>query len=167
MTLGQDTISLKGDWFYKVGYSSTPMPSNQVTFHYQPASLFNALVAPLKNFSTKGVIWYQGESNTKNPKEYESLFADLIKDWRVYFSKPQLPFLYVQLANFMEESSAPQESNWAELREVQRKTLSIPNTAMAVITDIGEWNDIHPLNKKLLATDWHWQLNTLLMEIKK
>ena len=151
LTLGQDTVSLKGDWFYKVGYSSAPMPSNQVTFHYQPSSLYNAMVAPLKNFTTKGVIWYQGESNTKNPKEYESLFADMIKDWRIYFGKPQLPFLYVQLANFMEQSTVSQESNWAELREVQRKTLSIPNTGMAVITDVGEWNDIHPLDKKTVG----------------
>lgn len=151
LTLGKDTVSLTGYWHYKVGYSSTPMPSNQVTFHYQPSSLFNAMVAPLKNYAKKGVIWYQGESNTKNPKEYEELFADLIKDWRTYFNKPQMPFLYVQLANFMEESAVPQESNWAELREVQRKILNIPNTAMAVITDVGEWNDIHPLDKKTVG----------------
>ncbi|MFD1628857.1 sialate O-acetylesterase [Pseudopedobacter beijingensis] len=151
LTLGKDTVSLTGDWYYKVGYASTPMPSNQVTFHYQPSSLFNALVAPLKNYAKKGVIWYQGESNTKNPKEYENLFADLVKDWRTYFNQPKMPFLYVQLANFMEESAVPQESNWAEMREVQRKALEIPHTAMAVITDVGEWNDIHPLDKKAVG----------------
>lgn len=151
LTLGKDTVSLTGDWYYKVGYASTPMPSNQVTFHYQPSSLFNALVAPLKNYTKKGVIWYQGESNTKNPKEYESLFTDLVTDWRSYFNQLKMPFLYVQLANFMEESAVPQESNWAELREVQRKALEIPHTEMAVITDVGEWNDIHPLDKKTVG----------------
>ncbi len=151
LTLGKDTIPLNGEWAYKVGHSSAPMPSNQVTFHYQPSSLFNAMLAPLSKLSAKGVIWYQGESNTKNPKEYESLFKDLINNWRTYLNKPQLPFLYVQLANFMEESDTPQESNWAATREAQRKALEIPQTAMAVVTDVGEWNDIHPLDKKTVG----------------
>jgi len=151
LTLGTDTVSLSGEWLYRVGYVSGPMPSDQVTFHYQPSSLFNAMLAPLKNFAAKGVIWYQGESNTENPSEYERLFADLIADWRAYLGKPRLPFLYVQLANFMEESVMPQESNWAATREAQRKALKIPQTAMAVVTDAGEWNDIHPLDKKTVG----------------
>lgn len=151
LTLGNDTIPLTGEWKYKVGYSSPRMPAGQVTFHYQPSSLFNAMVSPLKNYGNKGVIWYQGESNTSNPKEYENSFADVILDWRKHFSDPKMPFLFVQLANFMEESDQPQESNWAETREVQRKTLRIPNTAMVVLTDAGEWNDIHPLDKKTVG----------------
>lgn len=151
LTFDKDTLPLTGSWAYKVGFASAPMPSNQVTFHYQPSSLFNAMLSPLKNFSVKGVIWYQGESNTKKPKEYESLFTDLISDWRKYLDRPQLPFTYAQLANFMQESDTPQESNWAETREAQRKALNIPNTAMAVITDVGEWNDIHPLDKETVG----------------
>ncbi len=151
LTLGKDTISLTGEWLYKVGYVSNPMPSDQVTFHYQPSGLFNAMLAPLKNVTVKGVIWYQGESNTKDPSEYENLFADLITDWRTYLGKPELPFLYVQLANFMEESDTPQESNWAATREAQRKALEIPNTAMTVVIDAGEWNDIHPLDKQTVG----------------
>jgi sialate O-acetylesterase len=148
LTFGEDTLNLSGEWKYKVGYASTPMPGGQTTFHYQPSSLFNAMLAPIFNYKIAGVLWYQGESNTRNPKEYSHLFADMIVDWRSHFKQGDLPFLYVQLANFMEPASTPQESNWAELREVQRRTLRIPNTAMAVIIDIGEWNDIHPLNKK-------------------
>lgn len=151
LTLGEDTVSLTGGWSYKAGYVSHPMPSDQVTFHYQPSSLFNAMLAPLKHVAAKGVIWYQGESNTKDPDEYERLFTDLIADWRNYLGQPQLPFLYVQLANFMEESDTPQESNWAATRETQRAALKIPNTAMTVVTDAGEWNDIHPLDKETVG----------------
>lgn len=151
LTLGSDTIPLSGEWKYKVGYSSAPLPSGQVTFHYQPAGLFNAMVSPLKRYGKKGVIWYQGESNTANPQEYEKSFPDVILDWRKHFSDSKMPFLFVQLANFMEESDQPQESNWAETREVQRKTLQIPHTAMVVLIDAGEWNDIHPLDKKTVG----------------
>jgi sialate O-acetylesterase len=96
----------------------------------------------------KGVIWYQGESNADTPGEYEALMTALIQDWRNQWEQEELPFLYVQLANFMERKDQPGDSNWARLREAQMKTLSVPNTGMAVTIDVGEWNDIHPLNKK-------------------
>lgn len=145
---GNDVIDLKGDWQYKLGYASEPMPGGGTTFQYQPAGLFNAMIAPLLNYKIKGVIWYQGESNTSNPKAYKKLFSDVILDWRKHWNQGDFPFLYVQLANFMQAKSQPSESNWAELREAQLKTLEVPNTAMAVTLDIGEWNDIHPLNKE-------------------
>lgn len=144
----EDTLRLDGEWQYEVGYSSDPMPGGQVTFHYQPSSLFNAMVAPVLNYKIKGVIWYQGESNTNDPQEYTYLFKHIITDWRKNFNQGNFSFLYVQLANFMEVKDQPMESNWAELREAQLKALTIPNTGMAVAIDIGEWNDIHPLNKK-------------------
>lgn len=147
LTFDNDTLNLAGEWKYKVGYATTPMPGGQTTFHYQPSTLFNAMLAPIFNYKIEGVLWYQGESNTRNPKEYSSLFSNLVTDWRKHFHQGDFPFLYVQLANFMEAVKTPQESNWAEMRNVQRKALSIPNTGMAVIIDIGEWNDIHPLNK--------------------
>jgi sialate O-acetylesterase len=147
-----ESIDLTGIWKYKTGAKITPeqiQPTQPpTTFHYKPAGLYNSMIAPALNASIKGVIWYQGESNTGRTKEYESLFADLIKDWRTKWNNPDLPFLFVQLANFMKAQRMPSESGWAELRNVQRKTLNIPNTGMAVAIDIGEWNDIHPLNKK-------------------
>jgi sialate O-acetylesterase len=106
------------------------------------------MIAPLLNYKIKGVIWYQGESNTGNPLEYQRLFPALIADWREKWNQGDFPFLYVQLASFMEAREDPCESEWAELREAQLKTLSVSNTAMAVVIDIGEWNDIHPLNKQ-------------------
>ncbi|MBN2610792.1 MAG: sialate O-acetylesterase [Bacteroidales bacterium] len=144
---GDDKIDLKGDWHYKVGAIAEPMPP-QTFIRGKPAGLFNAMIAPLLNYSIKGVIWYQGESNAERPGEYCKLFSALISDWRKVWEQGDFPFLYVQLPNFMEPRDHPSESNWALLREAQSKALALPNTAMAVAIDVGEWNDIHPLRKK-------------------
>jgi sialate O-acetylesterase len=141
------TIDLKGEWQYKLGVTMEPLPG-KTFIEWQPSGLYNAMLAPLLNYKIKGVIWYQGESNTGNPREYQRLFPALIADWREKWQQGDFPFLYVQLANFMEAKDKPSESNWAELREAQLKTLAVPNTAMAVTIDTGEWNDIHPLNKE-------------------
>lgn len=147
------TIDLKGPWNYKLGVTSDPL-SPKTFIQWQPVGLFNGEIAPLLNYAIKGVIWYQGESNTKNPpdtknpREYQKLFPTMVADWRQRWNQGDFPFLYVQLASFMATKDQPSESNWAELRESQLKCLSVPNTAMVVITDIGEWNDIHPLNKE-------------------
>src|SRR5690606_35735848 len=90
----------------------------------------------------------QGESNADRPGEYADLLKALIRDWRQKFNNSNLPFVYAQLPNFMEVTYLPSESNWAALRESQLKALSIPHTAMTVNIDLGEWNDIHPDNKK-------------------
>ena len=148
LSAGNETIDLKGLWQYKLGYASEPMPGGETTFQYQPAGLFNAMISPLLNYRIKGVIWYQGESNTGRAKEYSGLFRGIIEDWRKHWKQGDFPFIYVQLANFMEPKSSPSESNWAELRDAQLKTLSVLNTGMAVTIDIGEWNDIHPLDKE-------------------
>jgi len=141
------TIDLKGWWQYKLGATMNSLPG-KTFIEWQPIGLYNAMIAPLLNYRIKGVIWYQGESNTGNTMEYQKLFPALIADWREKWNQGDFPFLYVQLANFLEAKSQPSESNWAELREAQLKTLSVSNTAMTVTTDIGEWNDIHPLNKE-------------------
>jgi len=141
------TIDLKGQWQYKLGATMEPLQS-KTFIEWQPLGLYNGMIAPLRNYKIKGVIWYQGESNTGNPCEYQKLFPALIADWRQKWNQGDFPFLYVQLANFMQVNDQPSESNWAELRQAQLKTLAIPNTAMAVTIDIGEWNDIHPLNKQ-------------------
>jgi sialate O-acetylesterase len=94
------------------------------------------------------VVWYQGESNTDRAAEYSDLLTTLINDWRTHWNEGNFPFLIVQLPNFMEAKKEPSESDWALLREAQLKTLSVPNTGLAVAIDLGEWNDIHPLDKK-------------------
>lgn len=147
LKFANNIIDLKGAWQYKLGFASNPIPST-ITIQYQPLGLYNGMIAPLLNYKIKGVIWYQGESNTGNPADYYQLFTSLITDWRKNWGQGNFPFLYVQLANFMETKNVPSESKWAQLREAQFKALALPNTGMAVIIDLGEWNDIHPTNKQ-------------------
>lgn len=144
--IGTQIIDLKGAWGYKLGYASKPIGST-ITINYQPEGLYNAMIAPLLNYKIKGVIWYQGESNTAIPGEYYSLFPSVINNWRQKWNEGNFSFVYVQLANFMETHNQPAESNWAQVREAQLLTLKLPNTGMAVITDLGDWNDVHPTNK--------------------
>ncbi|PTS98541.1 sialate O-acetylesterase [Flavobacterium sp. HMWF030] len=146
LVLGKDTLDLKGSWKYELGAKMLPLPG-QTFVRWKPVGLYNAMIAPLKNYSIKGVLWYQGESSTKKPSEYFSLMETLITNWRTQWQQPKLPFLVVQLTNFMDPKTEPVESNWAALRQQQLNTLAISNTGMAVTIDLGERNDIHPLNK--------------------
>lgn len=164
LDLGGQKIDLSGEWRYKIGMQSGPMPAT-TTLHYLPGSLFKAKLAPAFDFNIKGVIWYQGESNvqrskslhkipanliptTSSAEEYATLFPDLIRDWRKHFNQGDFPFLFVQLPNFLRAQPEPGESEWAELRQAQAQALKLKNTGMVVAIDTGEWNDIHPLNKK-------------------
>lgn len=147
---GKDTLDLKGTWQYKVGQVFTPQRFGGGGFSAQnsPTALYNAMLAPVADYTVKGFLWYQGESNTGNAKEYAALMHAIIADWRTKFREPDAPFLYVQLPGFMDRNYLPSESQWAALREAQLKSLSEPNTGMAVAIDLGEWNDIHPDRKK-------------------
>ena len=142
-----DSIDLKGSWQYRLGATAGPLAPTTF-FQYKPLGLFNGMVAPLLPYTIKGVIWYQGEANTGKAGEYRRVFSSLIADWRRHWGEGDFPFLYVQLPNFMEAREQPSESQWAELREAQREVLSVPRTGMAVAIDIGEWNDLHPLDKE-------------------
>lgn len=89
---------------------------------------------------------------TRNPSSYRSVFPALIKNWREKWNQCDFPFLFVQLAGFMEPRNEPSESNWAATRQAQLETLrTVPHTAMAVAVDVGEWNDIHPLDKQTVG----------------
>jgi len=157
LAAGNDSIDLRGDWLYKVGEVFRPFdpaaaPNTPVlVMQNEPTGLYNTLVAPVINYRIKGILWYQGEANTFKPKEYQQLLPALIAAWRNKWQEGPIPFLYVQLPNFMEAQYLPSESNWAELRYAQLKSLFVPNTAMAVTIDVGEWNDIHPLEKKVVG----------------
>jgi len=148
LTVDGDTFQLSGEWKYKLGATMKPM-EEQTFIRWKPGGLYNGMISPLTAYKIKGVIWYQGESNADEPESYEEAFSAMINNWRDAWNQDEeFPFLYVQLANFMEETDEPVESKWAELRQAQLETLSISNTSMAVTIDLGEWNDIHPLNKK-------------------
>ncbi len=114
-----------------------------------PSSLYNGMIHPLLKLAVKGAIWYQGESNAGRAYQYRTLHPLLIESWREKWNQPDLPFIFVQLANFKKVENDPVESDWAELREAQLMTLSkLDNTGMAVTIDIGEADNIHPRNKQ-------------------
>jgi sialate O-acetylesterase len=148
--IGSQKIDLTGDWKYHTGAALKPSfgRGQGGGQQFSPAGLYNRLISPVIGFKLKGTIWYQGESNTDRGLEYRQLFKDLITEWRTKFAQPDMPFLFAQLANLGIPNKQPVESGWADVREAQRRALELPNTGMAVTFDIGEWNDIHPLNKK-------------------
>ncbi len=114
-----------------------------------PTVLYNGMIAPLIPYGIRGAIWYQGESNAGRAAEYRTLFPTMIQNWRHDWHEGDFPFLFVQLAPWLQVSKVPQESAWAELREAQLLTsLHTPNTGMAVITDVGDPADIHPRRKE-------------------
>jgi sialate O-acetylesterase len=113
-----------------------------------PSWVFNGMIAPVIPFGIRGVIWYQGESNSGQAYRYRTLFPALISDWRNAWKEGDFPFVFVQLANFGKRPDKPGGSAWAELREAQLMTLSLPNTAMASAVDIGAADDVHPRNKQ-------------------
>lgn len=144
---GNTKVSLEGTWKYSNSIVEPQLP--QVEFlAFQPGMMYNSMIHPLINYPIKGAIWYQGESNAGRHEEYRELFSAMIQNWRDKWAIGDFPFLFVQLANFMERKEVQPESNWAFLREAQDQTLALPNTGMAVIIDIGEEGDIHPKNKK-------------------
>jgi sialate O-acetylesterase len=115
-------------------------------------TLYDGMIAPLTPYGLKGVLWYQGEANTGEAHEYARLLPALMADWRNDFHSPQLPFLIVQLAGFGPANSAPDDSAWASLREVQRRSVEAdPRAGLAVAIDIGDRYDIHPTNKQEVA----------------
>lgn len=118
---------------------------------WQPSSLYNSMIAPMLELPIKGVIWYQGESNAERAYQYRTLFPALISNWRADFKQPNLPFLFVQLANFKNPSTQPTNDSWAELREAQAYALKLPYTAMSTAIDVGDANDIHPKDKKTVG----------------
>jgi sialate O-acetylesterase len=147
LIVDKDTISLEGKWKYKIGTVVEPLEDRLFTGKI-PTGLFNGMISPMREYSIEGVVWYQGESNTSRAIEHYELFKLLIQDWRNNWQQGNFPFLFVQLPNFVEVNEEKTLYDWAYFRESQLKALAIPNTGMVVTIDIGEYNDIHPLNKK-------------------
>jgi len=139
-------ISLAGDWKIRVESITS---SSAIGPNRYPTLLFNAMINPILNFGIRGAIWYQGESNAGRAFQYRKAFPLMIQDWRKHFNQGDFPFYFVQLASFNAAmGNSKLGSSWAELREAQTMTLSLPNTGMAITTDIGEAKDIHPRNKQ-------------------
>jgi sialate O-acetylesterase len=147
---GKDCIELAGIWKYKTG-AYRPERPKEFFFQRQHRGLFNAMIAPVLRYPLTAVLWYQGESNEENPQEYFKLFSLMISDWRNKNNNEHLPFLFVQLPIFGEPQDNDENSPWAVLREAQKSALAIANTGMAAALEAGEWNDLHPVDKKTIG----------------
>ncbi len=158
-----DVIPLSSSWKFHVGAIMPSCPSGNVSMQNQPATLYNAVLYPLAPYAINGVVWYQGESNTGNPTPYADYLKKMMGCWRDRWQNQQMPFCIVQLANYdgrqqtgnpspIVPQNNPVNSNWAQLREAQRLTAAAdPYAELAVINDLGETVDIHPLRKKEVA----------------
>lgn len=148
---GNEEVSLQGEWKYRLGAPMPPAPG-MMFFCYEPVCLYNAMIAPLQNYGIRGVLWYQGESNVDRRNEYAALLTALIADWRNTFGNPELPFYIVELADFLSRDDVSGRQAWAEMRKEQAKVAETNrNTRLIRNSDLGEWNDIHPLDKKTLG----------------
>ena len=144
LTLQNSVIPLSGKWKFNVVQIKSEVSPNGY-----PSLLYNAMINPLVPFAFQGVLWYQGEANVSRAKQYQIAFPLMINDWRTKWKQGDFPFYFVQLATFDEYGgNSKNGSKWAELREAQTETLKLPNTGMAVTTDIGNAKDIHPTNKQ-------------------
>lgn len=144
LAIGNKSIPLDGKWKFRVIVVKTALSPNSY-----PSLLYNAMVNPLVPYGIQGVLWYQGEANVWRAAEYKKSFPLMITDWRTKFKQGNFPFYFVQLSTFDEfRGNSEKGSRWAELREAQSETLKVPNTGMAVTTDIGNAKDIHPTNKQ-------------------
>ena len=159
----KDVIPLAPTWKVNVGTEMPNCPSGDVSLQNIPTTLYNAVLHPLAPYAINGVVWYQGESNTGNPAPYADYLKKLMGCWRDRWQDPQMPFVIVQLANYdgrqqsgfprpITPQTAPMNSGWAQLREAQRTAAKAdPRAELAVINDLGETVDIHPLRKKEVA----------------
>ena len=159
----KDVIPLSDTWKMHVGVEMPSCPSSDVSLQNLPTTLYNAVLYPLAPYALNGVVWYQGESNTGNPAPYADYLKKLMGCWRDRWQDQQMPFVIVQLANYdgrqqtgfprpISYQAEPVNSGWAQLREAQRTAVKVdPYAELAVINDLGETVDIHPLRKKEVA----------------
>jgi len=149
----EDAIMISGEWREKV---ERKVDTSQTAPHMPfgpgnpnvPGGLFNGMIAPLIPYGIKGAIWYQGEADAGNARQYRTLFPALIRDWRRRWSEAEFPFFFVQLANFHVRQDLPTDSDWAEIREAQVAALKLSETGMVTAIDIGQADTIHPKNKR-------------------
>lgn len=122
--------------------------TNYGPWRNSPTALYNGMIHPLVPMALRGFCWYQGEQNELRGYEYRDLFPMLINDWRKQWGNNELPFFFVQLANFHERKNEPTEALWAEMREAQERALHVKNTGMVVTADIGMGDNVHYPNKQ-------------------
>jgi sialate O-acetylesterase len=146
------TVPLGGEWRYQFVPESMGYPPRAPWESVSGlSSIYNGMIAPLMPYALRGVLWYQGESNTGEAGRYQALLAGLMADWRRGFAA-DLPFLVVELPNFGVPSALAGPSSWANLREAQRRAVVADrNAALAVTIDVGEAQALHPPNKQAVG----------------
>lgn len=146
----EEEIDLTGEWYYEIGAACEQIEPTDFV-NWKPTGLYNGMVAPCRPYTLAGILWYQGESNTHVPEVYLELMKRMVAGYRKEWGE-ELPFLYVQLPNFAidrYDSDADETGQgWPVVRELQRRAKKLPRVGMAVTMDLGEDNDLHPLNKK-------------------
>lgn len=133
------------------GLGAQPGQNENPEGSHFPAGLWNAMMNPLVEFPVKGFLWYQGCTDVGHADMYEATFRAMIEDWRQQWQDPQMPFYFVQLANYLEPKDCQPESWWALLRESQASALNLNNVGMVVNIDLGDAQDIHPKTKRELG----------------
>lgn len=151
LTSNGDEISLEGSWAHKIGMRM-PQGPDMIFWHYTPIVLYDAMISPLFRYPVEGVVWYQGESNVSNRELYYDMLSAMIKDWRKGYAKENVPFYIVELADFLHPSDIGGRKAWDEMRHQQARVAEAdPYSTLIKNSDLGEWNDIHPLDKKTLG----------------
>lgn len=159
---GMQSFRLDNPW--KFNATLEPELPGWQNYYNTHTVIYNAMIHPLMPYSMRGIFWYQGENNVGKAKQYQSLLPKLIESWRIGFKQGNLPFITIQLANYMKRASEPLESKWAELREAQAMSLRYPNTGLVTTIDIGETNDIHPRNKLDVGRRLYQQAQSLVYD---
>ncbi len=142
---GRWEVDLSGEWKYTIGTPMRELPL-MTFFQYEPSALYNGMMHPILKYSFKGGLWYQGESNSGNPKDYAKYLKELVGCWRLWFGD-DFSFIAVQLPEYDDPSRMEPIDSWAILREEVRRVSGELGIGMAVTIDVGEHNDIHPQKK--------------------
>lgn len=146
---GEETISLEGRWAARISAIEEPMGDAKF-FTWQPTALYNKMIYPVRNISFDSILFYQGESNSRYPEDYEYLLRDMIGEWRKFFG--DISFIFAELPDFKGETWEKDGDDWDKMRRAQKKVAeSVYNTAMVKMYDLGQYNEIHPQNKKDVA----------------
>ncbi|MBQ0058149.1 MAG: sialate O-acetylesterase [Bacteroidales bacterium] len=161
LTSGKDEIDLEGQYRMHRGVMMPGQPGVEGVNNGKASALYDNMIHPLLNYRISGILWYQGETNAGKPEEYYKLLPAMITDWRKSFGN--VPAVIFSLANHMGRHNDPNYGGgWARLRESQRRSVNdLDRAAFVTMIGLGEWNDIHPLNKKEAARRCALQMRSL------
>lgn len=157
LKLGEEEISLEGKWYARIGTVEEPLAGGTF-FAWKPTALYNSMIYPVRYNRFAGILFYQGESNCELAEDYVFLHRAMIEEWRSVLGE-ELPYVYAQLPDFEGEGGGGCDA-WIRMQRAQTKALELPKTRMAVLHDLGQYNELHPQNKKEVAKRFYEQWRT-------